>query len=641
MNSLNIKSKKKGRFSIQPLVNSPKKKGRFTIQPIDNTPKKSRFTVENVPNNTPQKSRFTVENVNTPTRFTEQPVNISKFSTKAPKKVGRFSVQVVPETPKKSRFTVKAVNNTSTKSRFTDQPVNNVSRFSNKAPKKVGRFSVQVVPETPKKSRFTVTDVDNVNNIKNKFFSNKLLSNRLLAKKSQLKNPFEELRLEENKIFRFSNGIAFELISKIGEGGQGEIWVAMLREEFSIESQKLRKLIDRNVKFVAIKFMLLKTEREIVNFKKEIKNLTKLSKLSEENSDILGSNNFAKFHFASKQGRFYVLVNEFIIGEELSMKPAHHHMLVSKDKGMTYFLKIFEQLLYGLNFMHQNKIAHRDIKPPNILMSDEIYYTIDDPVSPIDVPLIKYVDFGLSCGQYEYNECITGDNNALVGTEGFIDPSNYTKESTDIEDVFKSDVYSLGVTFFYFVHNFHIFDVEEFFKTPPGLRYRFIRSYYPIKSYYALETNRKQYELLDFIINVMLENDSDFRFSLNKLISVFDGSYQYVNYIPSYSYIAKMNKISLEEEFDDCNCDDLVLEGDCQNHESFISLSLKCQTKCSQTSEWNSKCNKYIPSMYHCLINGIERNPSIDYRNWIKLSNKQHSESIKLAEKSYPDHFKR
>jgi len=49
--------------------------------------------------------------------------------------------------------------------------------------------------------------------------------------------------------------------------------------------------------------------------------------------------------------------------------------------------EILRQILKALNYMHANNIAHRDIKPKNILFVNE---NEDDLY-------IKIVDFGLSC----------------------------------------------------------------------------------------------------------------------------------------------------------------------------------------------------------------------------------------------------
>lgn len=86
------------------------------------------------------------------------------------------------------------------------------------------------------------------------------------------------------------------------------------------------------------------------------------------------------------------------------------------------------QLLLALNFMHSNKIFHKDIKPANILVYDK---------RDLNVCI---TDLGLSRPSDE--EEIEMDKGK--GTPGYIAPElfstgNYTAES---------DIFSLGVVFF-------------------------------------------------------------------------------------------------------------------------------------------------------------------------------------------------
>ena len=152
-----------------------------------------------------------------------------------------------------------------------------------------------------------------------------------------------------------------------------------------------------------------------------------MAAIKDQETEI-SSYNFAKLYFSDNTDNIYIMCSEFVNGRTLSFRKnpeVTKHILLSKDKGVTFYLKIFEQLINGINYIHNHNVVHRDIKPDNIIISNIEYYYIDDPRMPISVPLIKFVDFGLS-GQYENNECLSGSENSIVGTEGFIDPSLYT-----------------------------------------------------------------------------------------------------------------------------------------------------------------------------------------------------------------------
>ena len=554
--------------------------------------KPNRFTVINVPNNVQLKSKK-------PSRFTV---------TNAPN-----SVQLRSKKP--SRFTVTNAPN-------SVQP----------KVKKVGRFSVVEVPE-------------NTNEIRTKFKKRLFESNIESGRTKKLKNPFNSIKLVENHIIKFKNNIAFKLLEKLGEGGQGEVWKAQLSYKYSLNNKLYLELYKRNNgDLFAIKFLKLKTERDIKHFNKEIKNLVKLTKKSETNPEIEGSNNFAKIYLKGEMDRYHIIVSEFISGIELTdefIKLLTGHLVLSKNNGLNFFIKMFEQLLKGLNFMHSNNIIHRDIKPNNILVTEGEYFYIEDNRYPISVPVIKFVDFGMSCGQYETNECLSGSENSIVGTEGFIDPALFIGESKTLEDAKKGDVYSLGVVFFYLLNHFHIFDTEDFFKTPDGTRYRYIKEFLPIKSYRSLSF-KEPYKLLDFITNCMFENNIKFRLDIDTILSIFDGTYQYTQYVPGIKYLADLNKFSIETIDNDCDCEeDLYNDKDCQINESFYKKDLACQHICSQKPRWKSKCNNFIPSITHCLAYAIENNPGIEIEKWLRLVNNQHKASLKEVADDYPNHFRR
>ena len=84
--------------------------------------------------------------------------------------------------------------------------------------------------------------------------------------------------------------------------------------------------------------------------------------------------------------------------------------------------------------MQENKICHRDIKPKNILIIDEKKYCIAD----FDECIYVKNDFG---------------NFDIRGTENYMSPILHKYVRSGIKyvkhNVFKSDVYSLGLCFVY------------------------------------------------------------------------------------------------------------------------------------------------------------------------------------------------
>ena len=110
-----------------------------------------------------------------------------------------------------------------------------------------------------------------------------------------------------------------------------------------------------------------------------------------------------------------------IIVEKLSKTVADiSHEMTFEDK-----LQIIIQIAYGVAYMHSLSIIHRDIKPDNIMLSED------------GIP--KLIDFGLSKEKEDHQR--TQSTGGISGTPLWLSPERKRgKPSTS-----KSDVYSLGL----------------------------------------------------------------------------------------------------------------------------------------------------------------------------------------------------
>lgn len=104
---------------------------------------------------------------------------------------------------------------------------------------------------------------------------------------------------------------------------------------------------------------------------------------------------------------------------------------------------IMQALLEGIQYLDQNEIVHKDLKPYNILFKDQ-----NDPSS------LKILDFGLAA---EYN-----DKKRLfrvAGTPGFFAPEIFksTRDKDEISLGSKMDVFAAGVIFYYYLFRKSIF----------------------------------------------------------------------------------------------------------------------------------------------------------------------------------------
>ena len=89
------------------------------------------------------------------------------------------------------------------------------------------------------------------------------------------------------------------------------------------------------------------------------------------------------------------------------------------------------QMCEGIDYLHKNNVRHRDIKPQNILIKDDI---------------VKIADFGLS--RFSERDSTTLTSTSLIaGTQGYMPPeysSGGFKEGT-----IQGDIYMLGKTIYF------------------------------------------------------------------------------------------------------------------------------------------------------------------------------------------------
>jgi len=130
------------------------------------------------------------------------------------------------------------------------------------------------------------------------------------------------------------------------------------------------------------------------------------------------------------------LVMQHVRGTDLDrvIKRARARKQKRNEKGalsLERAVHIFLQVLEGVGFAHKYRIIHGDIKPANILLDQQGRAKVSD----------FGLAFALPSGEKE------GGKGFLGGTPHFMSPEQVLGESVD----FRSDIYSLGVTFFLMV----------------------------------------------------------------------------------------------------------------------------------------------------------------------------------------------
>ena len=204
----------------------------------------------------------------------------------------------------------------------------------------------------------------------------------------------------------------FEIQRKLGQGHFGSVYL--------VKSKITRKLYAMK----EIKSERYKNDEQRLEIQKEVKLLENL-----DHPHVITY--FASFN---QNGNFYI-VTEYINGGNLeSIIKKNIQNKTITDERKVWDLMI--QCLSGLMYLHENrKIIHRDIKPDNILLDAD--------------GNLKISDFGVSAIKSEEVEDLVKCHGTIAGPISFMAPEMALGGSYD----FKSDIYMLGLTFFFLMSN--------------------------------------------------------------------------------------------------------------------------------------------------------------------------------------------
>lgn len=214
-------------------------------------------------------------------------------------------------------------------------------------------------------------------------------------------HPYQAEQLLEGRT-KFNLG-PYCIVDSIGQGGMGQVFKAT------------HGLMGR---IVAVKVLprSKSTPEAIAGFTREIRAMAKLD-----------HPNLVRALDAGHDGNVYYMVTEFVPGTDL-------RKLVrgTQPLSMATAASVICQVARGLEHAHAAGLIHRDVKPGNILVSDDGH--------------AKLLDLGLS-GSLEGDE----DDpryGKIVGTADYLSP-DHIKAPTEPKPAW--DVYSLGCTLYYAV----------------------------------------------------------------------------------------------------------------------------------------------------------------------------------------------
>lgn len=207
-------------------------------------------------------------------------------------------------------------------------------------------------------------------------------------------------------------GNRYEIIERIGGGGMSYVYKAKCN------------VLNR---FVAIKVLRQELTSDpdfVANFKQE-----SLSAAS------LTHPNIVNIYDTGIEDDIYYIVMEYVKGETLKKYIQRKDRLSEQET-----IKITKQIAEALKHAHLNKIVHRDIKPHNILLTEE--------------GIAKVADFGIA--RAASSSTINNTSN-VIGSVHYFSPEQ--ARGGYVDD--KSDIYSLGVVMYEMITGVVPFDGDN------------------------------------------------------------------------------------------------------------------------------------------------------------------------------------
>src|SRR6266849_1765245 len=198
----------------------------------------------------------------------------------------------------------------------------------------------------------------------------------------------------------------YTIVSKIGEGGMGEVYRA--------RDTKL----GREVAIKVLPASLSENTDRLNRFEQEAQ---AAGALNHPNILVI-------FHIGTHEGAPYI-VSELLEGETLRERMAG--TALPQRKAIDYAL----QIAHGLAAAHEKGIVHRDIKPDNIFITD------DGRVKILDFGLAKLTSATDGTSQTEVpTRKVNTDPGTVMGTMGYMSPEQLKGQPAD----HRSDIFSFG-----------------------------------------------------------------------------------------------------------------------------------------------------------------------------------------------------
>ena len=251
-------------------------------------------------------------------------------------------------------------------------------------------------------------------------------------------------------------GNRYEIIEKIGNGGMATVYKA------------IDKVLKRNVAVKILRDEFTTDEEFIKRFEVEAQSAARLT-----------HPNIVSIYDVGVEGNLHYIVMELIQGKTLKE-------IILEEKGplpWKWSVNVAIQIASALETAHRNNIIHRDIKPHNIIITED--------------GIAKVTDFGIA--KAVSNSTITAFG-TTIGSVHYFSPEHARGGYTDA----KSDLYSLGVVMYEMVTGKLPFDAD----TPVSVALKHMQE----KPKEPIEVNPNVPKAVNKIIMKALQKDPNLRY---------------------------------------------------------------------------------------------------------------------------------
>jgi eukaryotic-like serine/threonine-protein kinase len=214
----------------------------------------------------------------------------------------------------------------------------------------------------------------------------------------------------------------YEIRSKIGEGGMGEVYLA--------EDTKL----NRKVALKILPAKVASKQERMTRFVREARAAA-----------ALNHPNIAHIYEIGEEDGVHLIAMEFVDGQTLRQKIHREHTDLRK------LLRYLQQVAEGLSKAHAAGIVHRDLKPDNIMISRDGYAKIlDFGLAKLIEPTVSTIDQAGSDDRLSEVATAFMPQHSLpgtiMGTVGYMSPEQAQGKIDEIDH--RSDIFAFGCILF-------------------------------------------------------------------------------------------------------------------------------------------------------------------------------------------------